>query len=430
MKQLQEEIGREQSNVQQIVDESIFPSKSSKLQELIAKYQSTHGGSYVEPQIGRRDQSLNVEVSNELNTKKFEQLSPANQEKVLARIQGIDYMKSADIQEFGSAKDSAITKHAKVIISKYSAADVGELADPITDLVATLKSNNPKGIVSKVSKETGKERGFLSNLREMITLKNAKKKMYKTLAEMNSIERNIEEVEVELGKQQINLRKDVETYEQMGQATYVQVSDFELDCIALQLMLDDAQDKLKELTSKGKLDLLEMNDANMIKQAIDRIMRRMATIMSIRVSTVQTLPQISALISGDEIIYEKIDEIIRLVIPMWNWQYAIAVGALKQKEALSITKIIRSITATLIKGNAKMLHDNIIAAQEEMYTAAVAIEDLAVVQEYIDDMVSTVNGVRKDATQKTMESIKKMQAIEQKNYSLMSQNIGVNVKVE
>ena len=73
-----------------------------------------------------------------------------------------------------------------------------------------------------------------------------------------------------------------------------------------------------------------------------------------------------------------------------------------------------------------MLHDNMIAAQNELYAAAVAIEDLSVVQEYIDDMVTKVNESRKEATQKCVEGMKTMKAIEQRNYDLMAQTIDVN----
>ena len=70
-----------------------------------------------------------------------------------------------------------------------------------------------------------------------------------------------------------------------------------------------------------------------------------------------------------------------------------------------------------------MLHDNMIAAQEELYAAAIAIEDLATVQEYIDDMVTKVNEISKGASQKYIEGMKTMQSIEQKNYTLLREGL-------
>ena len=130
---------------------------------------------------------------------------------------------------------------------------------------------------------------------------------------------------------------------------------------------------------------------------------------------------LAALIKGDEIICEKIDEVMSLIIPMWSWQYAIAIGAIKQQEALNLQKTIRGVTSQLLTGNAKMLHDNMIAAQEELYTAAVAIEDLQVVQDYIEDMVTTVQAKAKEASAKMMDGMKTMQQIEQRNYDLMAE---------
>lgn len=406
-----------------IVQEEAFPQPTSRLATLMSEYCSNKG--IPEPKA-QANPLANVKVVNEIKTRDFSQLKEKDQQKVLSMIAGVDYLKSVDIQTFGSAKESAITKHAEIIISKYSAGDVSEISDPMTELVATLKSNNPRDIVRKVSVDPNKEWGLISSIRDAMAMKTAKKKMFKALAEHDSILKNIQAIEVELKKQQIGLQKDIQVYEDMGRDTYTQISDFELDCIALDLMLEDAQSKLDALTANGEMDLMELNEANELRRAIDRMNRRKYTIQTVRISTVQSVPQLAVLIYGDEIICEKIDEIESLVIPLWTWEYAIVIGALKQQEALSIQKTIRGITSKLLTGNAKMLHDNTIAAQEELYAAAVAIEDLAIVQEYIDDMVTKVNQVRKDASVKCTEGMKKMQAIEQKNYALMSQTIGID----
>lgn len=220
------------------------------------------------------------------------------------------------------------------------------------------------------------------------------------------------------------MQKDVTTYEEMGNSSLTQVTEFEYDSIALDLMISDAKETLEKLTEKGELDLTELNKARTLESAIDRMERRKMTIETIRVSVIQSVPELSVLMLGDEIICEKIDEVETLVIPMWTWQYAIAIGALKQKEALSIQKTIRGITSKLLTGNAKMLHDNMIAAQEELYATAVAVEDLLVVQQYIDDMVTTVDEKKKEAAQKSVQSMKVLKAIEQKNYELMSPKDG------
>lgn len=406
-----------------IVQEEEFPQPTSRLENLMSEYR--HNKGIPEPQA-QVNPLADVKVVNEVKTRDFSQLKEKDQQKVLAMLDKVDYLKSVDIQTFGSAKESPITKHAEIIISKYSAGDVSEISDPMTELVATLKSNNPREIVKKVSIDPDKEWGLISSIRDAIAMKNARKKMFKALAEHNSIMKNIQAIKGELKKQQIGLQKDILVYEEMGKDTYTQIFDFELDCIALDLMIEDANQKLNALISKGTLDLMEMNEANELRRAIDRMNRRKYTIQTVRVSTVQSVPQLAVLIYGDEIICEKIDEVQSLVIPLWIWQYAIAIGALKQQEALSIQKTIRGITSKLLTGNAKMLHDNMIAAQEELYAAAVAIEDLATVQEYLDDMVTKVNQVRKDASVKCTEGMKKMQAIEQKNYELMSQTIGID----
>lgn len=408
-----------------IVTESSFPKPTTRLQSLMRKY--------------RKDQSLpeenqdnttgsnplaNVRVKNTVSTRTFDELPEGKQKVVLSRISEVDYMKATDIQTFASAKESPMTKNAEIIISKYTAEDAGNVAEPLTNLVATLKTGNPQEIVKKVSDD--KDWGIFDSLREMLSLKKARKKMAIALAEHQSIMKNIQAVSVELERQKIDLQEDIKIYEKMGKATYVQIEDFELYCIALNLMIEDAKERLQVYLDKGKkedLYLNELDEANNLRNAIERMERKRYSIQTVRVSTLQTVPQLAILIRGNEIICEKIDEVQTLVIPMWTWQYAIAVAAIKQREALSIQKTIRGITSKLLTGNAQLLHDNMIAAQEELYAAAVAIEDLQTVQNYIDDMVTKVNEVRKQSSQKYTEGLKRMEEIEQKNYKLIGSSL-------
>lgn len=406
-----------------VVTEADFPKGSTRLQELMKNFR-IQSGVPQEFKTTIPNPLEKVTIVNELADKKFEELTPAQQQCVLSRIANIDYTVSSHIQNFGSTRESPMTKHAEVIISKYSANEFGDLASPLTDLVATLRANDAKTVVDMVHVDTKKKTwGVFSSLKAIGSLKKAKKKMFKIMAEHDSIKKNLDTVSVELKKQQVSLQNDIQVYEGMTEVTFNQISEFEYDCIALDLMIEEAQEKLKAIVAKGQIDPMEAVEAKNLKAAIERMLRRKNTIMSIRVSAVQNIPMIGGIILGDEIVCEKIDEVQSLVIPLWTWQYAIAIGHLKQQEALSIQKTIRGITSKLLKGNAQMLHDNIITAQEELHSAAVAIEDLLEVQKYIDDMVTTVQTKSKEALQQCVSGMKTMREIEQKNYDLMSRNL-------
>lgn len=414
-----------------IVSEKDFPQKSSRLDELIAQYR--HATHTPEP-VKEKNLLKNVKINPGVKVKPFGSLRPEEQQMVLARISGVDYTVSGDILNFGSAKESAITKHAEVIISKYSAHDIGEISEPMTDLMATLKSNNPAAIIKGISKKNPADdkEGLVESVREFFAMRRAKERMYKALAERGSIMKNLQEIRIEMEKRRISLQQDIKVYEQMQEATFAQVKEFGLDCTALALMIEDAETKLNRKLNADiidedgnpaappELDSEELYEAQNLQNAIGRMQRRMNSITSVRVSTVQTIPMQQAIIKGDEIICEKITEVIELIIPMWSWQYAIAIGSIKQQEALNLQKTIRGVTSQLLKSNAKMLHDNMIAAQDELNTAAVAIEDLQIVQDYIEDMVTAVQDKAKEARTKMMEGMQTMQKIEQRNYELMA----------
>lgn len=417
------------------VQEQDFPEKSSRLQDLIAKYRKNQNIPAPVKPTNPANPLDKVNVKPGVKVKTFDNLEPDEQQKVMARIDGIDYTVSINILNFGSAKESTMTKHAEKIISKYSAHEIDELTDPLTTLVASLKSSNPssivKGIGGKKQSNGDKEWGLLESIIELFAMKRVQKKMYKALAKRESIKLNLKELQIELEKNRLSLQLDIESYEQMKLATFDQVSEFGLDCVALNLMMEDAQAKLNLMlgdkivnedgsVSAPELDPEELYKAQGLQNSIERMLRRMHAIASVRVSTLQTIPMLDTLITGDEIICEKIDEIITLVIPMWSWQYAIAIGAIKQQKALSLVKTIRGATSQLLTGNAKMLHDNMVAAYEEFYSAIVNIEDLRIVQDFIENMVTTVQAKSKKSSSKILEDMQTMQQIDQRNYDLLS----------
>ena len=338
--------------------------------------------------------SLKMDANFDDGFRCYENLSSLEQQKVMERIKGVDYTVFSNILNFGNARGSSITKHAEVLISKYVTHELGKPAEALIDLVAILKSNNFSDILNDIGGKKlysgNEEWSTLKSLMKFFSIKRTSEKIYQVLAQRKTILQNLQEIKIEMEKQKISLLKDIEVYEQMRRAILEQVNEFELDYIALSLMVEDAQ-------------------ARNLHRAIERMQRRMHTIASVRISTVQTMFMLIAIIEGNEIICEKIDEIMNLIIPMWSWQYAIAIGAIKQQEALKLYKSTKGVTFQLLIGNAKMLRDNVIAVQKELCSAVVAIEDLSVVQDYIEDMVATVQVKTKESSAKMVESLQNMQ---------------------
>lgn len=395
------------------VTREAFAKPTTRMQELMEKYAGQTGAdmSVAEAKTLRP-------ITTKTKVRTFEDLTPDEQRKVYQMISETDYMTSKGIQAFGSLKESSLTRNAEKIIGNYTAKDVDYLANPMTDLLAQIKTDTVlEDITKAVNVEEKPSR--LSAFFSLFSLKKARKKLAKKLAEMQPLLKNINEIELYAKDQSSNLESDIEVYEEMGRETFAQLTNFELYHIALTLMIEDATTKLTELEAVEVPDLQQTHQMNQLREAIDRMRRRQQTIYSVKISTFQSIPQIGVLVRGDEILVEKFGEIMYLVLPMWKWQYAIAIGAIRQKEALTFQQKVREVTSQLLTGNAKLLHDNMIAAQGELYKTAVAVQDLVTVQEYIDDMLVKVKEVRQQASQEAVEGMKKMEEIEQKNRELL-----------
>jgi len=388
-----------------------FPQKSSRLEEILVEYQKENGISTPTPRTSR-----SVAIIPEAKERKFDELSD-DEKSIVSRIAATtDYLDKKALATYGSAKESVVTKNSNEVIEKYKARDIGEISNPLTELVATMNSNNPRELVSKIVIPEGKRLSFL----DIRNIKNVRKRLEKMIAEYDTISNNIMAVETKLKYQQELLLDDIQHYTMMRKGTVQQVVDFELSSIALTLMIEDAEHKLSALLSKSNLSIRESDEADNLNDALDRMQNKKLSIISVQTSAFQTIPQLKALVKTNEILVDKITEVIELLIPLWSWQYAITIGLIRQQEALKILDSVKGVTSQLLTSNAKMMHDNAIAAQEQLYKAAVALEDLEVVQGYISDMIDKISEYSNQAREKGVEDMKRMRQIQAQNIQLLS----------
>jgi len=400
---------------------SIFPARSPRLDTLITQYCDDKGVPVLKTSKEDTAKTYEISVSQESVTKNISDLTPDELQKVMKRIEGIDYTVSSDILNFGSADGRKRTKYAAdMIIAKHTLAETSSVIDPVTSLIDTLRSNNFTSISRLIAKvknanRSGKQ-SLLSSMLQLLRLRNNRKKMYRALKQHERNRLSLTVLEVEMENQRITLEQDIEVYEQMLQEISEQVKELDLDYAALTIMIEDAEAKRNSLinakTSGDKSSGVIHNDSVEIKtlqHVIDRMQRKRHSIQTTRVATLQTIAMLYNIVTSNETICEKINEVVELLIPLWNWQYAVAIGIFKQHEALRLQKNARKSTSQVLVSNAKNLKNNIITAQNDIYAAAIAVEDLQLVQTYIEDMANTVQIKSREADAKVRNGIQRFE---------------------
>ena len=395
-----------------------FPKPDSRLQGIISKYK--HEENVIEVQSAEGTNLLLKKIAsfNTVETKAFSELTQEERAKVLEKISKVNYMSATRILNFGNVKTSSITKFADFIISRYTGAEMQNVTNPITNLVTMLQMDNISDITTRITRnDVNENNGIFSTFIRIFKMKGTRKKLQKALLKHVTVSKCLKQLEVELKKQQFNLQRDINVYEEMGKHAITLLSEVELDCIAIQLMIDDANLKSQKIAEQKNIDVVEANKLDDLNSAIERLERKKVQLHTVRTLALQTASEIAMLIYGNEIVCEKNIEIQNLVIPLWSWQYAIAIGIHKQQEAVNIQKTIKSLTAKLFTRNAKELHDSMISIQEELYATAVALEDLVTIQKYMDNMFSSVAETQKGVSQKCVDGMKKVKEIERRTIS-------------
>lgn len=368
------------------ISEADFPQSTPRMQELINKFQSEN-----HTPARQSTQSHVVIPKASKNTKCFEDLSSSEQKYVLDRISSVDYTKSSDILNFASSNNSDFTALTDEILKIQTRNPIDSLSEPIFDVLSVIRSQSLEDILGTMKVDTTQtELGVFSSIREMLYMQKVHKRMAQTIYSLNTLMKNIKGMQVDLKKQQFGLQKDISLYEKMLEKATEHFNDLELDCIALEKMQSDVESKLAVLTSKKEASMSETNDIDQLSSAISCISGRFHTVSTMRVVTFQSIMQLSMLISTDKLLCAKIDEINDTVIPLWKWQYISAVEIIKQQNAISLHKALRGIASKVFTGNDQHLRDTMISAQKEVSTTATAVDDLGMVQSYIDDSLTKV----------------------------------------
>lgn len=368
------------------ISEADFPKSSPRLQELVSEFQTqNHISAQQTVQAPAEKKVLSKEI------KRFEDLNSSQQKIVLERISNVDYMKSSDILEFASNRSSDFSTFTDEVLHVQTRNPMESLYEPVFDVLSVIRSQSLEDILGTANLDTTRtEWGVFSSIREMLYMQKVQKRMSQTIYSLNTLMKNIKGMQVDLKKQQFSLQKEVSLYEKMLEKATEQFNEFELDCIALQRMKDSIQKNVNDIKGTNKASMSEISTIGKLEDAINMIERRLNTMLTMRVVTFQSIMQLNMLLYTDKLLCAKIDEINDTVIPLWKWQYVSAVEIIKQQNAVSLQKAIRGITSKVLTGNGQPLRDTMISAQKEVSTTATAIDNLGMIQGYINNTLTKV----------------------------------------
>lgn len=338
---------------------------------------------------------MDPEEAEKVTHEDLPMLSEEDQAKVQALKEELDLRDSSLSTFYGSIAQENMSEFSNTILSEVQAKDSGEVGALLTDLLVKVDSSN------------GEDKGgFLDRL-----FSSGKNRVERYLASYRSLSQNIDAISAKLQDEQKALMKQVTLFDQLYAKNLQEYRDLEIYIQAGQAKLQEMrQEALPSLydqakTSDNPMALQVVKD---LEANVDRFDRKIHELKVSQTLALQTAPQIKLIQNNNQLLVDKINDVVVNTIPLWRSQTVIALGLAKQEEALGMQRNISEATNRLIQGNAQKLKQVSLGVREEAERSTVDIESLEAANQ---DLIDTIKGsleISKEARAKRADAEKWM----------------------
>lgn len=355
---------------------------------------------------------MNEIIVDNAQTRSLEQLNEKEKELVQSKLASLDYMNPTSVINFGSESSKEVTQISTQMISEFKVKDFEEAETLITNLLGDLKTVDPNVLLEK------RKKGPFA-----VARKKTEEKVSKVLTKQMSIEKAIDEVEDKLAAAKLTLMSDMEFCTQMIQKTYEYANMLEIEYIAIQEALKDAnaqKEELEELFKANPNNIEYSYKISELNRAIKRLELKSYNLLVFRTSTLQSVTQIGLVQGGDELMVSKIDDTVINVIPSWKRNFAIGLATYRLNNAVEIEKMVNDATNELLVKNSEMLKETLLQTAVEMERPSIDPETLEIVNQNMQETFNGLSKVSEEAKKTRENAIKTVQSIQNMALQLQS----------
>lgn len=338
---------------------------------------------------------MDPEEAEKVTHEDLPMLSEEGQAKVQALKEELDLRDSSLSTFYGSVAQENMAEFSNTILSEVQAKDSGEVGALLTDLLVKVDSSN------------GEDKGgFLDRL-----FSSGKNRLERYLASYRSLSQNIDAISAKLQDEQKALMKQVTLFDQLYAKNLQEYRDLEIYIQAGQAKLQEMrQEALPSLYDQAKAsdNPMALQVVKDLEANVDRFDRKIHELKVSQTLALQTAPQIKLIQNNNQLLVDKINDVVVNTIPLWRSQTVIALGLAKQEEALDMQRNISEATNRLIQGNAQKLKQVSLGVREEAERSTVDIESLEAANQ---DLIDTIKGsieISKEARAKRVDAEKRM----------------------
>ncbi len=315
---------------------------------------------------------------------KVETLTPEKRAKVDDIKENINLMDSQVALQYGVGAQRSIASFSETILSHVQNKDTGHVGELLSDLVLNVKDleidkvNEDKGILNLIP-------GFSS----------LKKRLERFTTKYQNVEVQIDKIEGKLDTARMTMLKDITLFDTLYQKNLEYFEELQLFILAGEEKIAELRNetipslRAEAIASGEPMDAQLVND---FEETVTRFEKKVHDLKLSKTIAIQTAPQIKLIQNNDKLLVDKIQTAILNTIPLWKSQIVIALGLVKQQNALELQRKVTDTTNELLMKNSEMLKTNTLEIAKESERGIVEIETLKKVN---NDLITTLEETMK-----------------------------------
>lgn len=318
---------------------------------------------------------------------------------------GINLLDSSQTITFGVGAQKNLSDFSDTILTKIHNKDTGEVGPLLSELMLQVKDLEIEDLDGK--------KGFFDNIPFFSSFS---KKMDRFNAKYETVEIQIDRIEDQLNQARLQMMKDIALFDNLYEKNLEYFNNLQLYIIAGEELIEETRNTT---IPKLRQEAVESNDpmsAQLVRDFEDTVNRFEKKVHDLKLSkqmSIQTAPQIKLIQNNDKMLIDKIQTAILNTIPLWKSQIIIAIGLLRQENALKLQKSVNDTTNELLVKNSEKLRTNTIETARESERGIIDMESLKKVNRDLIDTIQETITIQEQGREKRIQAEKELVLMEE-----------------
>lgn len=336
------------------------------------------------------------EKALELVKRDIPELSAVDEQKIAEIRAEINLQDTSTLALYGTGAQKNIAEFSDSILSQVKAKDGGEVGQMLTDMLVQVQNSKPTS------------GGFLAKM-----FGKGKTEVQRFMASYETLSQQLDAIAARLESKQKEMTTQIAVFDKMyaqnldyyhNLTLYIEAGEREI-----QNLRENTLPRLRE-EAKNSGDMMAVQAVADFEANVGRFEKKVHDLKISQTLSLQTAPQIKLIQQNDQLLVEKINDVIHSTLPLWRSQTVIALGLQKQRDALAVEKAVSDATNEMIRQNAAQLKQTTLEVRQEAERSTVDIETLeAANQDLIETIHSSVEITRQAAASRVAASQKMLQ---------------------